>query len=68
MSEEKKPDWCIVRYVCQNEPRKGEVDILVRREYQWEAHGQFYPHRWTYLAKGFKSNEEALQWVSLFKE
>jgi hypothetical protein len=63
-----KEEWCIVRYVCQNEPRRGEVDILIRKRYQWEATGKYYQHKWEYLATGFNSNEDALQWVSLFKE
>jgi hypothetical protein len=61
MSEvEREPDWCIVRW--------HTGDLIIRREYQWIAQGKHYPHKWEYMARGFKSNEDALQWVSLFKE
>jgi hypothetical protein len=52
-------EWCIVRH-------RGE--LLVRKMYQWEAQAHNYAHAWEYVARGFKSNEDALQWVSLFKE
>jgi hypothetical protein len=61
MSEvEREPDWCIVRW--------HDGDLLVMRQYQWIAQGEHYRHKWEYVARGFKSNEDALQWVSLFKE
>ena len=62
LDEKRKPDWCIVRW--------HDGELMVRREYQWEAQGKWFAvnHKWAYMAKGFKSNEDALQWVSLFKE
>ena len=72
-----KADWCIVRYNNADYDYdddgnkihpKRPYDLLIFREYQWEPQGKHYPHKWEYLAKGFKSNEDALQWVSLFKE
>jgi len=65
---EGEADWCIVRYVHQEEQRKGKVELLIFRECQWIAQGKHYPEKWEYVARGFKSNEDALQWVSLFKE
>ena len=65
---DREADWCIVRYVHQEEQRKGKVELLVMRQYQWIAQGEHYRHKWEYVARGFKSNEDALQWVSLFKE
>lgn len=63
MKEEQKPDWCIVRW--------HDGDLMVRREYQWRAQAERFDTsmpKWKYMAKGFKSNEDALQWVCLFKE
>ena len=57
---DRKADWCIVRW--------HDGDLLVKREYQWLPQGEHYRHKWEYVARGFKSNEDALQWVSLFKE
>lgn len=57
---EREADWCIVRW--------HTGDLMVFREYQWMAQGKHYSHKWEYVARGFKSNEDALQWVSLFKE
>jgi len=54
-----KEEWAIVRH-------RGEV--LIRRVYQWDAQANNYAHAWEYLARGFKSNEEALKFVCLYKE
>lgn len=59
-SKEREPDWCIVRW--------HTGDLIIRREYQWWPQGKYFTEKWKYVAKGFKSNEDALQWVSLFKE
>jgi hypothetical protein len=58
---ENKDEWCIVRW-------RNPQGLMVFREYQWEAQGKHYQHKWEYVARGFKSNEDALQWVCLFKE
>ena len=55
-----KEEWCIVRY--------NGTDLLVRKVYQWEAQADLVHTPWEYVARGFKSNEEALQFVNLFKE
>jgi hypothetical protein len=62
-----KEEWCIVRYVCDNEPRKGEVDILIHKQYQWEAQGSYYRHKWEYLARGL-TEQQAKDYEKLFKE
>ena len=71
-----KEEWCIVKY--HNEwshlnpwERQGrpQYDLLVRKVYQWEAQAKLYPpYKWEYVARGFKSKEEALKYVKLFKE
>ena len=55
-----KEEWCIVRW--------HDDGLFVRKVYQWEAQGDHYRHKWEYVARGFKSNEEALKFVKLFKE
>jgi hypothetical protein len=68
-------EWCIVRYRNEwlhLEPEKRNKmparELLIRKVYQWEAQGDHYRHKWEYVARGFKSNEEALKYVCLFKE
>ena len=61
-----KEEWCIVRYHNTSPDRKRDYDLIVRKVYQWDA--QNLRSNWEYVARGFKSNEEALQWVNLFKE
>lgn len=70
-------EWCIVKYRNTdtnydnkgNEiPPKRPYDLLIRKMYQWEAQGKHYSHKWEMVARGFKSNEEALKYVKLFKE
>lgn len=63
-----KEEWCIVRFRNTAEDRERDYDILVRKRYQWEEVGEHFQHRGECVARGFKSNEEALQWVKLFKE
>ena len=71
-----KEEWCIVRYHNEwvhLEPEKRNKmpanELLVRKTYQWEAQAKFYPpYKWEYVARGFKSNEEALKFVCLYKE
>jgi hypothetical protein len=74
---EREPDWCIVKYINTDtnyddegneHPPERPYDLLILREYQWEAQARDYRHKWEYLARGLKSNEDALKWVSLFKE
>ena len=60
MSEVDKEEWCIVRY--------NGTDLLIRKVYQWEPTGERILTPWEYVARGFKSNEEALLFVNLFKE
>lgn len=67
MKKVDKEDWCIVRYVNQNEPRRGEVDILVRKTYQWAAVGKHLDDKWSYLAKGL-TEQQAIDYRKLFKE
>jgi hypothetical protein len=64
----REPDWCIVRFRNSDPDRKRDTDLLILREYQWEAQAYAYDHKWEYVARNLKSNEEALKWVSLFKE
>jgi len=56
----KEDDWCIVRW--------HDGDLLIRRDYQWWPQAKNYSHKWEYVARNLKSNEEALKWVCLFKE
>ena len=58
MLDDEKNDWCIVRW--------ESGDLLVLMRFQLEA--RLKREGWQLLADGFKSNEEALQWVKLFKE
>ena len=63
-----KGEWCIVCYHNKSPQRKADQDLIVRRVYQWEAVGRHLQSTWEIVARGFKSNEEALQFVNLFKE
>lgn len=70
-----KEEWCIVRYrntyahLKEHEKKRlPEYDLLIRKAYQWEMVGHHLQGRWEIVARGFKSNEEALQFVNLFKE
>lgn len=63
-----KDEWCIVRFRNSDPDRKTDTDVLIFKVYQWEAQAYAYDHKWEYLARGFKSNEEALKFVKLFKE
>lgn len=72
-----KEEWCIVKYHNTDTdydmggntiPPKRPYDLLIFKVYQWEAQAYNYSHKWEYVARGFKSNTEALKFVSLFKE
>jgi hypothetical protein len=65
----KEDDWCIVRYVHQEEQRKGKVELLVFREYQWEPQAKRFddPHKWEYVAKDM-THQQAHEFSSLFKD
>ena len=56
MSEDE--EWCIVRW--------ENGDLLVLQQFEWMK--RLKRDDWQMLATGFKSNEEALKWVCLFKE
>lgn len=67
-------EWCIVRYRnewlhLEPEQRVGrpQYDLLVRKVYQWQAVGSHLQSQWAIVARGFKSNEEALKFVCLYK-
>jgi hypothetical protein len=55
-----KEEWCIVQY--------GDEDLIVRKVYQWEAQAYNYAHKWKYVARGAKSNEEACEWARKFNK
>ena len=55
-----KGEWCIVKYYHNN----GKTSLLVRKKYQWEA--QRLEGRSEVIARGFKSNEEALFYLPLY--
>ena len=68
-------EWCIVKYHnewlhLEPEQREGkpEYDLLVRKTYQWEAVHKHLANKSEVIARGFKSNEEALKFVCLYKE
>jgi len=61
-----KGEWCIVKYHNTDTDRKTEYDLLVRLVYQWEA--QRLQGRSELVARGFKSNEEALFYLPLYND
>lgn len=64
-----KDEWCIVKYHNRNyeeNPNKPEYDLLVRRLYQWEA--QRLNGKAEIVARGFKSNDEALFYLPLYND
>jgi hypothetical protein len=70
-----REEWCIVKYhnaYLHLEPKEREgkppYELFIRKVYQWEAQASFYPYKWEYAARGFKSKTEALRFIKLFKE
>ena len=68
-------EWCIVRYHNEwlhLEPEKRKKmpthEFLIRKTYQWEAVHKHLANKSEVIARGFKSNEEALKYVCLYKE
>jgi len=64
-----KNEWCIVKYHNTSPERKTEYDLLVRRVYQWEAlEWQVKNGKAKIVARGFKSNDEALFYLPLYND
>jgi hypothetical protein len=69
MSEkEREPDWCIVKYTHQDEPRVGQSELLVYRKYQWAPIAKHWSEKWEYLVEGIQSNEQAIEWVEKYEK
>lgn len=61
-----KEEWCIVKYHNTSTERKTDYDLLIRRVYQWEA--QRLNGEAVIVARGFKSNDEALFYLPLYND